>query len=48
MYVIVYRAWNGNRAEIHYGEEEARKRYWELDEIYGEVHLLSVDKEIPM
>lgn len=48
MYVIVFKAWNGKRCEVVFGEEKAKERYWELDEIYSEVHLLKVEKEIPM
>lgn len=48
MFVIVFNAWNGTRCEVHYSEEEAKERYWELDEIYNEVHLLKVENEIPM
>lgn len=47
-YVIVFEAWNGKRCEVVFGEEKAKERYWELDEIYSEVHLLKVEKEIPM
>lgn len=28
--------------------KKAKERYLELDEIYSEVHLLKVEKEIPM
>lgn len=48
MYVLVFEAWNGKRCEVCFSEEEAKKRYWELNEIYSEVHLLKVEKEIPM
>ena len=48
MFVIVFKVWNGTRCEVHYNEKEAKKRYWELDEIYSEVHLLKVENEIPM
>lgn len=44
----VFEAWNGKRCEVVFGEEKAKERYWELDEIYSEVHLLKVEKEIPM
>ena len=37
MYVIVFEAWNGKRCEVVFGEEKAKERYWELDEIYSEV-----------
>lgn len=48
MYVIVFETWNGKRCEIVFGKEKAEKRYKELDEIYAEVHLLKVEKEIMM
>lgn len=48
MYVIVFEAWNGKRCEVVCGEEEAKERYWELDELYSEVHLLKVESEISM
>lgn len=48
MYVIVFKAWNGTRCEVHLIEEEAKERYWILDELYNEIHLLKVENEIPM
>ncbi len=36
MYVIVFRAWNGNRCEIRYTEEDAKKRFEELELCYAE------------
>lgn len=48
MYVVIFKAWNGDKCEVIFGEEKAKKRYRELDEIYLEVHLLKVEKEIVM
>lgn len=48
MFILVYRAWNGDRAEIHYNEEEVKERYSKLKKLYSEIHLLPVDKEIKM
>lgn len=49
MYVIVFQAFYGTRCEVHCcTEEEAKNRYWELDELFEEVHLLSVENEIKM
>ena len=48
MYAVVFTNWNGQKCEIIFGEEEAKKRYRELDDIYLEVHLLKIEKEIIM
>ena len=48
MYVIIFKAWNGERCEVVFGEEEAKKRYRELEEFYSQLQLLKVEKEITM
>ena len=48
MYLLVFKAWNGERCEIVFDEEKAKKRYLELAEIFSEVHLFKVEDEIPM
>lgn len=46
MFVIVFKAWNGTRCEVHHNEKDAKERYCNLKELYTEVHLLKVEKEI--
>ncbi len=44
MYIIVFENWKGKIAEIWYDLEEAKKRFWELDEVYTEVHLCKAEE----
>lgn len=44
MYIIIF----DNNYEIVFGEEKAKERYNELDELYIEVRLLKIEKEIMM
>lgn len=46
MFIIVFRAWNGQKCEIVNDEEKAKKRYKELKEIYSKIKLLKVEEEI--
>lgn len=48
MFVITYQYGSEMGCEVVFGEENAKKRYWELDDLYMEVHLLKVEKEIMM
>lgn len=49
MYVLVFQSDIGTRCETHCcTEEEVKERYWELDEIFQEVHLLAIENEIRM